>query len=77
MAYDLGMLQIIHAGAAELLVVEQESAGLDNVHAHPQAGAQADQGAAILKNIKLIEGESHHLEPFRVEPLLPRCEVEC
>ena len=34
-------------------VVEQEPAGLDDVDGQPQTGAEAEQGARVLRDVRL------------------------
>ena len=46
-------------GAADALVVEREAAGLDDVERHAQAGGKPDEGAEILRDVGLEEGEAH------------------
>ena len=64
---DLGMLDVIHAGPPQPAVAQNEAAGLDDVDRHPQTGAESDEGAGILRNIGLEEGEAHDCQSFRGE----------
>ena len=43
-------------------IVEQEAAGLDDVDGDPQAGAQAQQRAGVLRNIGLEKNQSHGVD---------------
>jgi len=44
---------VVHRRPADALVVDREAAGLDDVQRNVQAGGQADEGAEILRNIRL------------------------
>lgn len=59
MAGQVGAVVIVHGGAAHAAVVEREAAGLYDVERRAQAGAQSDEGAEILRNIGLEEGQAH------------------
>jgi hypothetical protein len=56
MAADVGILQIVHSGPAEIAIRQQKSTGLDNIDSHPQTGPQPHQAAGILRDIGLIQG---------------------
>ncbi len=60
MARHGGPLEIVHAGAAEVAVGGVEAAGLDDVHRHAEAGAHADDGAGVLRDVGLEEREAGH-----------------
>ena len=59
MADDLGAGEIVHAGPAQALVVPEEAAGLDDIHRHAEAGGEAQNRAAVLRNIGLEQGKAH------------------
>ncbi len=59
MAHDGDGVEIVHAGAAEGAVGDREPGRLDNVRFNPEAGAQPQNRAGILRNIGLIEGDSN------------------
>src|SRR5579862_9990488 len=46
--YDCCEFQIIHTGAPEPRIMEQKSAGLDDVDRHAPARAEPDQRARVL-----------------------------
>src|SRR3546814_8663824 len=50
---------VVEPRAPQAAVVQQEAAGLDDVEADAQAGRQADQGAAVLGDVRLVEGKAH------------------
>ena len=52
------MVEVIHCGAAQFLIVQNEAAQLDNIHPHAQTGAKPHHGAAIGRHVGLIEGEA-------------------
>ncbi len=54
---DLHMFEIIHAGAAEMLVGDRKSGRLDDRRIEPEAGAKPQHGPAILRNVGLVKGE--------------------
>jgi len=68
MAHDGDRVEIVHAGAAEGAVGDGKPGRLDNVRFDPQAGAQPQNRAGILRNIGLIKGDSngHFRTPSRV-----------
>ena len=43
---------------------QQKSTGLDDIHRHPQAGAQPHQAARILRNVGLIQRQAHPIRPL-------------
>ena len=55
----IGLGQIIETGAAQPLVVDDEAAGLDDIHGDAEAGAEAENRTAVLRNIGLVEGKTH------------------
>ncbi len=56
---QLRMLEIIHAGAPQAAVVEDESAGLDHIDGQAETGRQAQDRTGILRDVRLIEREPH------------------
>ena len=58
-ADDRRAVEIVHGGAAHAAVVEREAAGLYDVQRRAEAGAQSYEGAEILRNIGLEQGEAH------------------
>src|SRR5258706_8516731 len=63
MAPDIGAFEIIHPGPAETAVRQQKSTGLDNIDPHPQTGTQPHQASRILRDIGLIQRQSHPKAP--------------
>ena len=59
-AEEVDMLEIVHARPPEPPVVEDESARLDEVDRHPEAGREAQDRAGILRDVGLIGGEAQH-----------------
>ena len=70
MTAEIGMLEIIHAGAAEIAVREQKAARLDHIDPHPQTGPQPHQATCILWNIGLIQCQTHQI--LRDQPGRPQ-----
>ena len=58
MPSDADKIGIIERGAAQPAVVEEKAAGLDQVDLDPKAGGKPQQGAGILRNIRLEQGEA-------------------
>src|SRR6185503_14216193 len=56
---ELDLIQIIHAGALQMAVVPDEAERLDEIGGDPQAGAEAQNRAGVLRNIGLIKREPH------------------
>lgn len=54
-AFEFRIGTVIHARAAQLSVVQQEPAGLDDMKLEIEAGAKSHDGARILRNIGLKE----------------------
>jgi hypothetical protein len=52
------MLGIVHGRAAELLIVEREAAGLDNIESRAETRTKPHHRAGIGGNIGLIKGEA-------------------
>src|SRR5439155_20036905 len=59
MTRELGRAEIVHAGATQPSVVEDEAAGLDDVDRDAEAGGEAEQRAGILRDVRLVEDEAH------------------
>ena len=58
-ADELDRAEIVHAGATQPSVVEDEAAGLDDVDRDAEAGGEAEQRAGILRDVRLVEDEAH------------------
>ena len=58
MPHDVDGIEIVHPGAAEGPVGGRKAGRFDNVRRNPKAGAQAQNGSGILRNIGLIEGNA-------------------
>jgi hypothetical protein len=56
---EVDLLQVVHARPPEPPVVEDESARLDEVDRHPEAGREAQDRAGILRDVGLIERKPH------------------
>jgi hypothetical protein len=56
MSGDAGQVVVVHRGAPDALVVDREAAGFDDVEGDAQSGGEADEGAEILRNIRLEKG---------------------
>ena len=54
MAGHLRQIDIIHSGPFQLAVIQQEAAGLDDVHRKAEAGPQTQQASGILGDVGLI-----------------------
>ncbi len=52
------MVAIIHAGPAHAAVVQNEPAGFDDMHRHPEAGGEAQDGAGVLGNVGLVQDQA-------------------
>src|SRR5471032_2236725 len=59
MADQVGPGQVIQPRPAEIAVGQQKSTRLYDVQAHAQAGAQPDQAARILWNVRLVQRQTH------------------
>ena len=59
-ADEADLLQIVHARPSERAVGQVEPGRLDHMDVHPQAGAQSEQRAGVLRNVGLVEHESDH-----------------
>ena len=53
-------VEIIHSRAAQVPVRHIEAGGLDDIDRHAKAGSQAQHGAGILRDIRLVDGETRH-----------------
>ncbi len=69
MAGERDARQIVHSGAPQPAVVEQESGRLDQVDGDAEARGEAQHGARILRDVGLVEGEAHRAERGRVDHL--------
>ena len=59
MAAEVNLAQIVHGGAAQPAVAEDEAARLYDIDSDAQAGRRTHHGAGILRDIGLVEGEAH------------------
>ena len=50
---------VIHCDPSQTPVIEHEAAGFDYVHGDAEAGCQAKDCAGILRDIRLIKGDTH------------------
>jgi hypothetical protein len=53
------MVEIVHAGPAEVVVGDRKAGGLDNMGRHIQARAQAQNRSGVLGDIGLEERNLH------------------
>ena len=58
------LVEVIHPGAAEGAVGDREAGRLDDVRLDPEAGAEPENRAGILRNVGLEKGDPHG--PMRV-----------
>ncbi len=54
------LLQVVHAGALQRPVGKVEAGRLDDVDFHPQAGAQSEDRAGVLRDVGLVENKGNH-----------------
>ena len=52
-------VEIVHAGAAEGAVGHREAGRLDDMRFDPQAGAEPQNRAGVLGDVRLVEGDPH------------------
>ena len=57
---QIGARQIIHSGAFEVLVGEDEAGGMDDMDRHAEAGAEAHDRAGVLRDVRLEKGAVDH-----------------
>ena len=62
MAIDLDMVEIIHAGAAEMAVGNRKAGRLDDRRPDAKAGAGAQHRARVLGDVGLVEREAEQTE---------------
>ena len=63
------MVQIIHAGAAEMSVRYRKPGRLDDVSGHIKARAETENRSGVLRNVGLEEGYAHlNRTPFSERP---------
>lgn len=58
MAANIGMGEIIEPGAPEVAVARVKPCGFDKIDRHAKAGAEPEQGARILRNVRLVERQA-------------------
>jgi hypothetical protein len=54
---ELRVRKIVEAAAAEGSFGEVKAGRVDDMQPHPEAGAEAQHGAGILRDVGLVEGE--------------------
>lgn len=59
--FKVDVIEIIKSGSSEALVAEIEAGRQNDVDGDVEAGAEAEDGACILRNIGLVKGDSHSL----------------
>jgi hypothetical protein len=57
---------VIEGGALEAPVVEQEPARFDQIDLDPKASGEPQQGAGVLRNVRLEQGEAQAISEGRV-----------
>jgi hypothetical protein len=50
---------IIHPGAPEPGIAEQEPARLDDIHRNAEAGTEANDRGRVLRNVRLEKSDAH------------------
>ena len=60
MAGDGDLVEVVEARAAQVPVGDVEARRLDDLDGGPEAGGQAQEGAGVLRNVGLVEGEAEH-----------------
>ena len=60
MARNVGAIEVIEPGAAEVAVGDVEAGRLDDVDRHGEAGGEAQHGAGVLRNVRLVKSKSRH-----------------
>jgi hypothetical protein len=58
-AHDGHLVEIIHAGPAEMAVGNRKAGGLDDVSRHVEAGAETQNRPGVLGNIGLEKRNLH------------------
>ena len=66
MAIDLDPCGIIEHGAAQSPIVEDKAERLDQIDRDPKARGKPQQGAGILRNIGLEQGQPQIARPGQV-----------
>jgi hypothetical protein len=54
------MVEVIESGPPEIAVGDVEARRLDDVDRHPKAGGEAQHGAGVLRNVRLVKGKTRH-----------------
>ena len=57
---QIGARQIIHSGAFEVAVGEREAGRMDDVDRHAETGAETQDGAGVLRDVRLEKGAVDH-----------------
>src|SRR5208282_3353940 len=52
-------VEVVHPGAAEGAVGDGETGRLDDIGLDAEAGAEAQNRSGVLRNVGLIEGDTH------------------
>ena len=63
------VVEIVHAGPAEMPVGHRKPSRLNDMRRHIQAGAEPQNGAGILGNVGLVEGEVHSMDMVQSAPI--------
>ena len=58
MARDRAKGRVVEPGALQATVVEQKSAGLDQIDRDPETGGEPQQRPGILRYVRLEQGEA-------------------
>src|SRR3954451_22134529 len=53
------MVEIIHSRPAERAIADGKPGGFDDVGRNPEASAQPQDGARVLRNVRFIERKMH------------------
>ncbi|GAB3118042.1 hypothetical protein GCM10027256_05850 [Novispirillum itersonii subsp. nipponicum] len=59
MADHAGQQGIIHSGPFQVAVIPDKTARFDNIKAKIKTGGKAQQGAGILRNVRLVQRKAH------------------
>jgi len=58
--HHYGAGEVIHAGAVEIAVAQDKTAGMDDVDGNAEAGAEAEDRPGVLRNIGLEKRTLDH-----------------
>ena len=68
MAHDGYLVEIVHAGAAEVPVGHRKAGGLDDMGRHAEARAKAQNRPGVLGDVGLEKRNLHDVDGLRVAP---------